>query len=90
MAQDQRAIALDIFNVLLTVDMLRRSPLRREELARGWLHSLGLTVAGESVETSDRKRHRLDYARTLAHQKEAQDEAASRKDYLEHLWSQRA
>lgn len=75
---------------LLTLEALRKSAHRREELARAWIYALGLPIAGENSDTSARHRLRLDFARTLDAQRETQDEACARKDYLEHLWSQHA
>ncbi|MDI3291116.1 hypothetical protein [Polyangium sp. 15x6] len=51
---------------LVTLDLLRGSPLRREELARRLLLGLGASVAGESMAEARAALERLDYGRLMA------------------------
>lgn len=70
---------------LLTLELLRQSGLRREELARGWLASLGVPVAGEAPEASRDALARLDYGRLLADVDSARKSAEERMAYLKKL-----
>ncbi|MDI1444185.1 hypothetical protein [Polyangium sp. 6x1] len=51
---------------LVTLDLLRGSPLRREELARRLVLGLGASVAGESLAEARAALERLDYGRLMA------------------------
>ncbi|MDI1482496.1 hypothetical protein [Polyangium sp. y55x31] len=51
---------------LVTLDLLRQSPLRREELARRLVLGLGASVAGESLAEARAALERLDYGRLMA------------------------
>jgi len=51
---------------LVTLDLLRGSPLRREELARRLVLGLGASVAGESLAEARAALDRLDYGRLMA------------------------
>ncbi|MDC0744370.1 hypothetical protein [Polyangium mundeleinium] len=51
---------------LVTLDLLRGSPLRREELARRLILGLGASVAGESLAEARAALERLDYGRLMA------------------------
>lgn len=70
---------------LLTLDLLGRSQLRVEELARRLLAGLGATVQGESVKASRDRLNRLDYARLLAEAERAREAAAGRLEELKKL-----
>ena len=70
---------------LLTIDLLRQSRLRLEELARRWILALGAGVEGESVEESLAALARLDYARLLAQVDRAKLSAEERVAYLKKL-----
>jgi hypothetical protein len=70
---------------LLTLELLGRSPLRVEELARRLLADLGAGVGGESPRTSQERLERLDYERLLAEAERAREEAASRLEELHRL-----
>ncbi|HVK63148.1 MAG TPA: hypothetical protein VM694_01670 [Polyangium sp.] len=51
---------------LVTLDLLRQSPLRREELAHRLILGLGASVAGESLAEARAALERLDYGRLMA------------------------
>ncbi len=51
---------------LVTFELLRGSPLRREELARRLVLGLGASVAGESLAEARAALERLDYGRLMA------------------------
>lgn len=70
---------------LLTVELLRQSSLRVEELARRWIAFLGAEVAGETPEASRAALERLDYARLLAEVERAKMSAEERMAYLQKL-----
>jgi hypothetical protein len=70
---------------LLTIDLLRQSSLRLEELARRWLAALGAGVEGESAEESRAALERLDYGRLLAEVERAKLSAEERAAYLKKL-----
>jgi hypothetical protein len=73
---------------LLTLDLLRQSPHRVEEFARGWLDRLGASVEGETEEQSRERLARLDYGRLLAEAERARQEAEGRMEYLKKLQEQ--
>jgi hypothetical protein len=70
---------------LLTLELLGRSALRVEELARRLLAGLGVGVRGESVRASRERLQRLDYERLLAEAERAKQSAADRLAELERL-----
>jgi len=70
---------------LLTLELLRQSSLRLEELARRWIASLGALVAGEEPEASRAALERLDYGRLLAEVERAKMSAEERMAYLKKL-----
>lgn len=70
---------------LLTMELLRQSPLRVEEFARHFLARLGAAVAGETVEQSKDRLTRLDYARLLAEAERAKLSGEERLAYLRAL-----
>jgi hypothetical protein len=70
---------------LLTLELLRQSPLRVEELTRRFFACLGVEVQGESAETSRRRLERLDYGRLLEEAKRAEAAAAERMEQLRQL-----
>jgi hypothetical protein len=70
---------------LLTVALIRESPLRAEELARRFVAALGAAVRGESVETSRQQLARLDYGRLLAEAELARQSAEARAAKLREL-----
>jgi hypothetical protein len=70
---------------LLTMELLRQSPLRVEEFARHFLARLGAAVAGETVPQSRERLHRLDYGRLLAEAERAKLSAQERMEYLRKL-----
>lgn len=70
---------------LHTLELLARSPHRREELARLWLLRQGIAVAGESSEESMAALDRLDYARLLNEAERARESAKERTEYLRKL-----
>lgn len=70
---------------LLTLELLARSPLRVEELARRLLAGLGLAVRGESARASRERLERLDYGRLLAEAERAREAAAERMEHLHKL-----
>jgi hypothetical protein len=51
---------------LVTLDLLRDAPLRREELARRLILGLGASIAGETLPDARAALERLDYARLMA------------------------
>lgn len=63
---------------LLTLELLRQSPLRVEEFARQFIARLGATVQGESPAESKRRLERLDYA-TILHEAERAKLAADER-----------
>jgi hypothetical protein len=73
---------------LLTLEVLRKGPLRLEEFARGWLARIGAAVRDEKPEQSREALARLDYARLLAEAERARDEAKARMEYLKKLQSE--
>jgi hypothetical protein len=70
---------------LLTLELLRQSPLRVEELARRFIAALGAAVRGESEPVSRRRLERLDYGRLLAEAERAREAAAGRMEQLRAL-----
>lgn len=68
---------------LLTLELLRDSPMRVEELARAWLAAFGVAIEGESAEESSARLARLDYARLLDEAERAKRAAAERMAELE-------
>jgi hypothetical protein len=69
---------------LLTLDLLRQSPLRLEEFARAWAARLGAGIAREKPEESKARLERLDYKRLLDEAERAK-KAAEDRDYLKKL-----
>jgi hypothetical protein len=70
---------------LLTLELLRQSPLRVEELARRFLAALRATVRGESAKVSKQRLERLDYGRLLAEAERAKQAATDRMEQLRRL-----
>jgi len=70
---------------LLTLDLLRQSAFRIEELARLFLVRLGAGVQGENDNQSRLRLMRLDYARLLAAAEKAKVSAEERMEYLRQL-----
>lgn len=70
---------------LLTLELLRQSPLRVEEFLRRWLAGLGATIADETSEQSRERLDRLDYGRLLAEAEQAQGAAEARMEKLRKL-----
>jgi hypothetical protein len=70
---------------LLTLDLLRQSAFRIEELARLLLVRLGAAVQGEDHNQSRLRLLRLDYARLLAEAEKAKVSAEERMEYLRKL-----
>jgi hypothetical protein len=70
---------------LLTLELLRQSPLRVEELARRFVAGLGALVGGESAEVSRQRLERLDYGRLLAEAERAKQAAEERAERLRRL-----
>jgi hypothetical protein len=73
---------------LLTLELLGRSALRVEELARRLLAGLGAAVQGESPRASRDRLDRLDYERLLAEAERATEAAQERLDELRRLQDQ--
>ena len=70
---------------LLTLELLRQSPLRVEELARRFIALLGGSVLGETQKVSHARLERLDYGRLLAEAERAKKAAAERVEHLRKL-----
>ncbi len=70
---------------LLTLELLRQSPLRVEELARKFLARLGADIRGESAKESLQRRERLDYGRLLEEAERAKKAAEARAARLRQL-----
>lgn len=70
---------------LLTLELLRQSPLRVEELARRFIAALGAAVRGESPQVSAQRLARLDYEQLLAEAERAKKAAAGRVEKLRKL-----
>jgi hypothetical protein len=70
---------------LLTLELLRQSSLRLEELSRRWIQSVGALVDGETPEASQAALERLDYGRLLAEVDRAKMSAEERMAYLKKL-----
>jgi hypothetical protein len=70
---------------LLTLELLRQSRLRVEELARKFAAGLGAALAGESPQESRRQLERLDYERLLAQAERAKEAARERAERLRKL-----
>jgi hypothetical protein len=73
---------------LLTLELLGRSALRVEELARRLVAGLGAAVRGESPRVSRERLDRLDYERLLAEAERAKQSAADRLAALQRLQDQ--
>ena len=73
---------------LLTLELLRRSALRVEELTRRLAAGLGIAVRGESPRASRERLQRLDYERLLAEAERAKESAAARLEELQRLQDQ--
>jgi hypothetical protein len=78
-------VALARGTPLLTLDLLRQSPLRVEELARKFVARLGVPVGGESAQESRRRLERLDYERLLAEAERARAAAEKQSQRLRQL-----
>jgi hypothetical protein len=74
---------------LLTLELLRQSPLRVEELARRFIAELGAAVRGESPQVSSQRLARLDYGQLLAEAERAKQAAAGRVEQLRKLQDER-
>lgn len=74
---------------LLTLELLRDTHARREELCRNWLMRLGVAVTGETPEESVAALERLDYARLVARVDAARARADERLAYLRKLQADR-
>jgi hypothetical protein len=70
---------------LLTLELLRHSPLRVEEFARMFIARLGAAVSGETPRVSRERLERLDYAKLLAEAERARQAAAERMAHLQRL-----
>jgi len=70
---------------LLTLELLRDSPLRAEEFARQFIARLGARVHGETAEQSKRRLERLDYERLLAEAEQARQSAEGRAKHIRDL-----
>jgi len=70
---------------LLTMELLRQSPLRVEEFARQFLASNGADIEGETKAESQQRLARLDYRRLLNEAEQAKASAEERMDYLRQL-----
>ena len=75
---------------LLTVEVLRRGPLRVEELARAFVAALGARIQGETEEASRERLQRLDYTRLLNEANLAKMEAEQRAEYLKAIQQREA
>jgi hypothetical protein len=73
---------------LLTLELLGRSPLRVEELARRLVAGLGAAVRGESARAAQERLRRLDYEGLLAEAERAKEAAAGRLAALQRLQDQ--
>jgi hypothetical protein len=70
---------------LLTLELLRQSPLRVEEFARHFLARLGAMFIGETTAQSQERLERLDYGRLLAEAERAKQLGQERMDHLRQL-----
>jgi hypothetical protein len=70
---------------LLTMAVLRQSPLRIEEFARQLSARLGVGFVGETPRQSADLLHRLDYARLVAEARRARASAEEQMEYLRKL-----
>lgn len=75
---------------LLTMELLRKSALRVEGLARAFVASLGAAIEGEAPEVSLERLERLDYARLLSEADRARLGAEARMSYLKKLQEEQA
>ncbi len=66
----------------LTLDLVRQSPLRVEELARHLAARLGAAIAGEQPAASQERLERLDYGALLAEAERARVSAEDRMEFL--------
>jgi len=73
------------YTPLLTLELMRQSHLRAEELARRFIAGLGATVQGESVKASRQRLERLDYAKLLEETERAKRAAAVRMEKLHEM-----
>lgn len=69
----------------LTLELLRASPVRREELARQLVLRLGAHVAGESDEQFREQLERLDHGTVLSEVERARIVAEEHEEYLRRL-----
>lgn len=67
------------------LDLLRRAPLRAEELARELVAQLGVGVEGETPDQSAARRAVLDWRRLVAQMNDAQASHADKLAWLEQL-----
>jgi hypothetical protein len=67
---------------LLTLALLRQSPLRLEEFARRWAAALALPIRGEAATVSADRLERLDYGRLLGEADRARQDAEGRLEQL--------
>jgi len=83
-------VGLALATPLLTMTLLRQSPLRVEEFARHFLARLGTAVSGETAAQSRERLERLDYGRLLAEAERAKVSAEERMEYLRQLQEDQA
>ena len=70
---------------LLTMSLLRTSPLRCEEFARTFIKALGAAILSETPAQSQDRLNRIDYARLCADAERARLSAEDRVQYLRKL-----
>jgi hypothetical protein len=70
---------------LLTMELIRNSPLRAEEFARFFVMAMGASVMGETEEQSRTRLNRINYARLCAEAERAKLSAEERVEYLRKL-----
>jgi len=70
---------------LLTVDVVRQSDVRLEELARHFCSSWEVRIADESADESARRLHEIDFSRLMAEAEAAWTSAEDRMAYLRKL-----
>jgi hypothetical protein len=70
---------------LLTIELLVESPLRREEFLRHFISMIEGTVFGETLDQSNERLKRLDYAKLMAEAEKARVSAGDRAEYIRKL-----
>jgi Mg/Co/Ni transporter MgtE len=69
----------------LSLELVRQSPVRAEELARAFVLSLGVAIQGETPAVSRERAERIDYSKLLEEAERAKQSAEARTEEIRKL-----